>query len=152
MTAPFQIIPATPAETADIVGLERLCYRRPWNERLVRSYVVAATLPKKGLIARVIMEGKEVLGYAFASRQESQLLVERLGVRPEYRRKKIGSGLMVSLIFTARDWKLPAITCSVDEDNLAGQLFLRVGNFKALPMTEVARSEKVIQFMRSAKE
>jgi predicted N-acetyltransferase YhbS len=64
--------------------------------------VVAATLPKKGFIARVIMEGKEVLGYAFASSQESQLLVERLGVWPEYRRKKIGSGLMVSLIFTAR--------------------------------------------------
>jgi hypothetical protein len=26
---------------------------------------------------------------------------------------------MVSLIFTARDWKLPAITRSVDEENLA---------------------------------
>jgi hypothetical protein len=113
--------------------------------------VVAATLPKKGFIARIIMEGKEVLGYAFASTQEGQLLVERLGVRPENRRKGAGGGLMVSLIFTARDWKLPAITCSVDEENLAEQLFLKGGNFKALPVTEVARSEKVIQFARSAK-
>jgi ribosomal protein S18 acetylase RimI-like enzyme len=152
MAAPFQIIPATPAEMADIVGLEQLCYPRPWSERLVRSFVVAATLPKKDSIARVIMEGKEVLGYAFASRQENQLHVERLGVRPERRRKKIGSGLMVSLIFTALDWKLPAITCSVDEENLAAQLFLKVGNFKALPVTEEARKEKVIQFARSAKE
>ena len=98
------------------------------------------------------MEGQKVLGYALASKQEGQLLVERLGVRPEHRRKGIGSGLMVSLIFTARDWKLPAITCSVDEENLAGQLFLKVGNFKALPVTEEARREKMIQFARSAKE
>jgi hypothetical protein len=40
----------------------------------------------------------------------------------------------------------------VDEENLAGQLFLKDGNFKALPVTEVARSNKVIQFLRSAKE
>jgi hypothetical protein len=56
---------------------------------------------------------------------------------------------MVSLIFTARDWKLPAITCSVDEESLAGQLFLKVGNFKALPVTDEARSAKMIQFVRS---
>src|SRR6187399_3313234 len=98
MAAPFQIIPATPAETADILGLEQLCYPDPWTERIIRTFVVAASLPNKGYIARVIMEGQAVLGYAFASKQERQLLVERLGVRPENRRKGIGSGLMVSLI------------------------------------------------------
>ena len=151
MPAPFQIIPATPAETAEIVGLEKVCYPTPWSERIIRTFVVAASLPKKGYVARVIMEGKEVLGYAFASRQEGQLLVERLGVRPEHRRKGIGSGLMVSLIFTAQDWKLPVVTCSLDEENLTGQLFLKVGNFKALPMTDEAREAKMIQFARSAK-
>ena len=84
----------------------------------------------------------------FASRQEEQLLVERIGVRPEHRQKGIGSGLMVSLIFAARDEKLPAITCSLDEDNLAGQLFLKHGNFKALPLTDEARNARVIQFAR----
>ncbi len=59
---------------------------------------------------------------------------------------------MASLIFTAQDWMLPVVTCSLGEENLAGQLFLKVGKFKALPMTEVARSEKVIQLARSAKE
>ena len=86
---------------------------------------------------------------ARASRQDGQLLVERLGVRPESRRKGIGSGLMVSLIFAAREMKLPAVTCSVDEENLAGQLFLKYGGFKALTMTDEARSKKVIQFARS---
>jgi ribosomal protein S18 acetylase RimI-like enzyme len=119
MAAPFQIIPATPAETAEILGLEQPCYPDPWNGRIVRAFVVAASLPNKGYVARIIMEGQTVLGYALASRQEGQLLVERLGVRPENRRKRIGSGLMVSLIFAAREWKLPAITCSVDEENLA---------------------------------
>ena len=73
------------------------------------------------------------------------------GVRPEHRRKGVGSGLMAWLIFTARQWKVPAITCSLDEDNLAGQLFLKVGNFKALPLTGEARSAKAIQFARAAK-
>ena len=151
MAAPFQIIPATPAETAELLSLEQLCYPTPWNERLVQTFVVASSLPSKGYLARVIMEGQKVLGYAFASRQESQLLVERFGVRPEHRRKGIGSGLMASLIFAARNWKLPAITCSLDEENLAGQLFLKHGGFKALRVTEEARAEKVIQFARSAK-
>lgn len=110
MAAPFQIIPATPAETAEILGLEQLCYRDPWTERILRTFIVAASLPKKGYIARIIMEGQAVLGYALASQQESQLLVERLGIRPENRREGIGSGLMVSLIFAAREMKVPATT------------------------------------------
>jgi [ribosomal protein S18]-alanine N-acetyltransferase len=150
VTAPFQIIPATPAETADILSLEQLCYPDPWSERIIRTFVVAAGLPRKGYVARIIMEGKEVVAYAFASRQEGQLLVERLGVRPENRRKGIGSGLMVSLIYAAREWKLPVITCSLDEKNLAGQLFLKYGGFKALPVTDESRSARMIQFARSA--
>jgi hypothetical protein len=63
MSAPFQIIPATPAETAEIVRLEQLCYPSPWTERIVKTFVVAASLPKKGYVARIIMEGQEVLGY-----------------------------------------------------------------------------------------
>ena len=151
MAAPFQIIPANPVEIPDILSLEQLCFPRPWEERLVRSFVVAACLPKKGYLARVIMEGKVVVAYAFASQHEGQLLVERLGIRPENRRQGVGSGLMVSLIFSAREWKLPAITCSVEEENLGGQLFLKYGRFKALPMTDEARREKVIQFARSTK-
>lgn len=151
MAAPYQIIPATPAETADILGLERLCYLDPWSERIIRTFVVAATLPKKGYIARAIMEGQAVLGYTLASRQEDQLLVERLGVRPEHRRKGIGSGLMASLIYAAREMKLPAISCSLDEENLGGQLFLKYGGFNALRVTDESRSAKVIQFARSAK-
>ena len=112
--------------------------------------MVVASLPKKGYVARLIMEGQEVLGYALASRQESQLLVERLGVRPENRRQGIGSGLMVSLIFAAREMKLPVIACSLDEENLGGQLFLKYSGFKAMPVTDEARTEKVIQFARSA--
>jgi GNAT superfamily N-acetyltransferase len=148
MAAPFQIIPATPAETAEILGLEQLCYPNPWTERIIRTFVVAADLTRKGYVARIIMEGQSVLGCALSPRQEGQLLVERLGVRPENRRKQIGSGLMVSLIYAAREWKLPVITCSVDEENLPGQLFLKYGGFKALPMTDESRSARMIQFAR----
>jgi|GEM_PF-6108012 len=148
MAAPFQLILATPAETADILGLEQLCYSDPWTERIIRTFVIAAGLPKKGYVARVLKEGDAVIAYAFASRQEGHLLVERLGVRPESRRKGIGSGLMAALIFAAREWKLPAITCSVEEENLAGQLFLKYGSFKALPVTDETRSAKIIQFAR----
>lgn len=46
--------------------------------------------------------------------------------------------------------ELDVITCSLDEENLGGQLFLKYGGFKALPVTDVARIEKVIQFARSS--
>ena len=95
------------------------------------------------------MQKDVVIAYALASRQEGQLLVERLGVHPEHQRKQIGSGLMVSLIFAARNWKLPVVTCSLDEENLAAQLFLKHGDFKAVPINDDARSAKVIQFARS---
>lgn len=108
MAAPFQIIPATLDHTAEILALEQLCYPAPWEERLVRPFLVAAGLPDKGFIARVMKAGDTAVAYAFASRQEGQLLVERLGVRPEYRQKGIGSGLMVLMIYAARDWE---VTC-----------------------------------------
>jgi GNAT superfamily N-acetyltransferase len=69
--------------------------------------VVAASLPSKGYLARVLRERDAVIAYAFASRQDGHLLVERHGVRPENRRKGIGSRLMVSLIYAARETKLP---------------------------------------------
>jgi predicted N-acetyltransferase YhbS len=150
MSAPFQIIPATPAETAEILGLEQVCYSTPWSEQLVGAFLVASSLPNKGYLATVLKEKDAVIAYVFASRQEGQLLVERLGVRPENRRKRIGSGLMVALIFAAREMKLPTITCSLDEENLAGQLFLGYGDFKALPVTDEARSAMEIQFARSS--
>ena len=81
---------------------------------------MAASLPNKGYLVSVFKEKDTVIAYAFASRQEGQLPVERLGVRPENRRKGIGSGLMVSLIFAAREMKLSVITCSLDEENLGG--------------------------------
>ena len=151
MPAPFQITPATLAETAEILSLEQACYPNPWAERHIRPFIVAAGLPNKGYLARLLKERDKVIAYAFASRQEGQLLVERLGVHPDHRRKEIGSGLMVSLIFSAQDWKLPVITCSLAEDNLAGQLFLKYGGLKAVPMTEEARAQKAIQFARSTK-
>jgi ribosomal protein S18 acetylase RimI-like enzyme len=151
MPAPFQISPATLAETAELLSLEQACYPDPWKERVIRPFIVAASLPNKGYLARILKEGDRAIAYALASRQDGQLLVERLGVRPDHRRKEIGSGLMVSLIFAAQAWKLPAITCSLAEDNLAGQLFLKYGGFKAVPMTEEARAQKAIQFARSTK-
>lgn len=151
MPAPFQIIPATLAHTAEILSLEQACYPDPWGERIIRPFIVAAGLPHKGYLARILKEGDTVIAYAFASRQEGQLLIERLGVHPEHRRKEIGSGLMVSLIFAAQEWKIPVITCSLDEENLTGQLFLKYGGFKAVPTSEEARAQKVIQFARSTK-
>jgi hypothetical protein len=40
MAALFQIIPATPAEMAEMLCLEQLCYFAPWTKRIVRTYVV----------------------------------------------------------------------------------------------------------------
>jgi ribosomal protein S18 acetylase RimI-like enzyme len=151
MAAPFQIMPATLAETAEILALERLCYPAPWEEKLIRPFLVAAGLPNKGDLAKVLKQSGTVVAYAFASRQEGQLMVKRLGVHPENRRQGIGFALMVSLVFAAREMKLPAITCFLDEQNLAGQLFLKRGLFKALPITEETRREKKIQFVRSTK-
>ncbi len=56
MATPFQIIPATPAETAEILGLERLCHPTPWDEPLIRAFLVAASLPNKGYFARFLKE------------------------------------------------------------------------------------------------
>ena len=151
MAASFQIMPAIPAETDEILALEQLCYSAPWEEHLVTAFLIAAGLPNKNYLASVMVKGDAVVAYALASREEGQLLVERLGVHPGQRRKGIGSGLMVSLIYAAREMKLPAISCSVDEENLVGQLFLKSGSFKALPLTEEARSEKKIQFARPVK-
>lgn len=54
-----------------------------WNERVVRAFMVAASRPMKGYLARVLKEQDTVIGYAFASQRHGQLLVERPGVQPE---------------------------------------------------------------------
>src|SRR3954452_19692572 len=98
MSAHLQVIPATPDELAEILKLEQDCFFRPWNERRVRTFLVAACLSNKGYLARTLKDGDSPVGYAFASRQGGQLEVERLGVQPDNRRKGIALGLMVSLI------------------------------------------------------
>src|SRR5436190_241775 len=78
MAATYQIMPATLAEAAEIIALERLCYPAPWEEKLIRPFLVAASLPNKGYLARVLKQAGTVVAYAFASRQAGQLPGERL--------------------------------------------------------------------------
>lgn len=146
-----QIIPATIDELGEILVLEQLGYSDPWAEHLLRAFLVASSLPSNAHLARVLRQDGTVVGYALASRQDGQLLVERLNIRPEDRRKGFASGLMVSLIYAARELNVAAITCTLGEENLTGQLFLKCGGFKALPTTNEARREKVIQFARTTK-
>jgi ribosomal-protein-alanine N-acetyltransferase len=103
--------------------LERLCFSTPWTRKMFEEelkndkvYYVVAVIEKKlvgyGGIWMVLDEGQ----------------ITNIAVHPNFRRQKIGLGIVERILTKAKENGIDALTLEVRKSNLSGILFYqRIG-------------------------
>lgn len=113
-----------------IAALEWACQSHPWQLERVEAFL---TVPHQGheqfgLI--VSLEGRPV-GYAILAVGGGNMSVERIGVFPDHRRKRVGTKLIAHAMLTARARKLGFMSTVLRESNVAAQKFFYECGFRA---------------------
>lgn len=115
MTVPPPAIrPATDADVAAIVGIERASFGDPWSEGSFRSMLA------RGDVQALVAAGpKEVLGYAIAFRVEAEAELANLAVAPTARRAGVGGRLLDELLRILTGGGVTAVYLEVRAGNRA---------------------------------
>ena len=88
MDAPSTVRPATRADLAQVVALERAAFADPWSADAFRECVDA------GVTFLAAVRGAAVVGYVVARSAADQGEILNVAVAPDARRQGIGAGLV----------------------------------------------------------
>ncbi len=122
---------ATPDDVTAIVRLEAVCQGDDaWSEALVREGVSGGVPTVRHLVAR----DDAVVGYVVASAAGDVVELQRIGVRPDRRRRGVATALLDAVVALARDGAAERVVLEVREDNPGALAFYRAAGF-----TELAR-------------
>lgn len=83
----------TEAHVPQIAALENICFNDPWSENSIRS-----ELDNKLSLWVVAVDDDLVVGYVGSQTVLGETDMMNIAVHPDYRKKGIGTGLIVSLI------------------------------------------------------
>jgi len=123
----MQIRPAQPHDLDAILALEQASFPSPWSgemyalefERELGVFLVAEE------IATGVARTEELIGYVCAWVVEDECHLLKLAVRPESRRKGMGSALLSELTAAAMARGADKFWLEVRENNLAALCFYR---------------------------
>lgn len=112
----------------DIMEIEMLSFNIPWSRD---SFVLELTSNKfaKYIIARV---GNKVVGYAGMWKILDEGHITNIAVHPEYRQRKIGTGLVEVLLSLAQEFEILKLTLEVRKSNTAAQILYKKFGFETL--------------------
>lgn len=131
-----------PRDVRAVAEIERGSYLIPWGQDDFERLFIPSS-GNDSLMGVVADLDGEVAGYSITTFLQFGLRVDRLAVRPQLRRRKIGGHLMSRIIRRlrggVRNTHVRAVVC---EGNLPGQLFLRSLGFRC---TRIIRPAEVEQ-------
>jgi ribosomal-protein-alanine N-acetyltransferase len=142
----------TPAMLPDILAIEEDSFEWPWSLKDFKQ-----TLRKNNCTGVVIKDSSDsIIGYAVVeaiSKNSPALKVLNLAVRADYRRKGVGSRLMLSVLRSLNE-KYSRVLAEVRDGNLSAHLFLKSFGFKAVDVLHKRYEESsddmyVFQFNRT---
>lgn len=110
-----------------VLRIEQDCYNFPWEEPdFLRC------LRQRNCIGITIERQGRIVGFMIYELHKSKLHLLNFAVDPAYRRQKIGSGMVSSLLRKLNTHRRTKITVAIRERNLPAQRFFHSCNFRAV--------------------
>jgi [ribosomal protein S18]-alanine N-acetyltransferase len=111
----------------EVLGIEHAGFDYPWcEEEFLR------VLRQRNCIGMVAELGERVVGFMIYELHKNKLNVLDFAVHSEFRRQGIGQQMVEKLVGKLSSHRRTRIVLHVRETNLAGQLFFRGQQFKAV--------------------
>lgn len=111
----------------EVLRIEQSSFEFPWSEEdFVRS------LRQRNCIGMVAEYEEQVVGFMIYELDRDQLHVLNFAVRPDARRRGIGTQMVEKLAGKLSQQRRTRISLEVRETNLAAQVFFRNSGFKAI--------------------
>jgi ribosomal protein S18 acetylase RimI-like enzyme len=140
-------------EVPVIATLEWACQSHPWQLERVEAFL---TVPHEGHEQFGLMASFECrpIGYAILAVGGGNMSVERIGVMPDQRRRRVGTKLVAHAMLLARVRRLEFMSTVLRESNVAAQRFFFECGFRAGriagPLKGWFRSEDAVAMRRPA--
>lgn len=135
-------------DLCQVARIDRESYKATWSEADFRR---AGNNGRT--VRRVVCVGETVLGYVVYELIEKALVVRRLAVSPQWRRKYVG--LQLASLVTSRigHGGRTRVVVDVHERDLTSQLFLRSAGFLCkVVLPEVSNEDDVYRFVATKRE
>jgi ribosomal-protein-alanine acetyltransferase len=129
MAVRCQIRPATPADTARLAELERICFSDPWSPAGLREMITATHT-----IGMVALIGEMIVGYAIARHAAGAGEILNLAVAPEHRREGVAAHLIDALLEGLRSRDVGEVYLEVRESNGPARALYRGKGFSVAGM------------------
>lgn len=112
----------------DIMEIELSSFNIPWSRASFVSELISNKFAKY-IIARI---GNKVVGYAGMWKVLDEGHITNIAVHPEYRQRKIGTGLVEVLLSLAQEIEISKLTLEVRRSNTVAQTLYKKFGFEAL--------------------
>ncbi|MDE2727461.1 MAG: ribosomal protein S18-alanine N-acetyltransferase [Gemmatimonadota bacterium] len=120
---PFVIGKMGRSHVAQVLEIERACYPAPWSESAFHHEITSGTS-----VTLVAMDGESVAGYLVGWIAADQVHVANIAVAAGYRRRGVGTGMMLRLLEEAVRRECASSSLEVRESNLAARsMYSRLG-------------------------
>ncbi len=108
--------PMTAADLPVVAEMEKICFRSPWSERMLRG-----ELKNRLAHYHVIEQGGKLIAYAGMWVLFEEAHITNVAVLPDYRRQGLGRRIMLESMKAAAALNATQMTLEVRESNLGAQ-------------------------------
>jgi len=112
--------PMTKADLPAVIEMERVCFRSPWTENMLRG-----ELKNRLAHYHVLQLGEELIGYAGMWVLFDEAHITNVAVMPAYRRRGYGKYIMLESMRAAVRFHADKMTLEVRESNFGAQELYR---------------------------
>ena len=111
----------------EVLEIEKSSFEFPWSEEdFIRC------LRQRNCIGMVAEYDESVVGFMIYELHKNQLHVLNFAVRPDFRRRAVGSQMVNKLVGKLSQQRRNRVVLEIRETNLAAQLFFRNSDFRAV--------------------
>lgn len=111
----------------EVLEIEKSSFEFPWSEEdFIRC------LRQRNCIGMVAEYDESVVGFMIYELHKNQLHVLNFAVRPDFRRRAVGTQMVDKLIGKLSQQRRNRVVLEIRETNLAAQLFFRRSDFRAV--------------------
>lgn len=123
----LKIRPPRPADLPEVVAMESRCFSDPWSAQALEQELTPDRL-RLPLVAEV---SGRLAGYLMAWKVVDQVHILNIATDPEFRRRGVGTALLLAAVAKAVKWKMVEITLEVRESNREARAFYTGHGFTA---------------------